>query len=84
MNCERRDRLVADYKRSVGFFTKAVQRIPGVLGDDSMAPEVVDHLKQACKTARDALMEHVQQDHSNLTQEASSSVDNSVKNLLAP
>jgi hypothetical protein len=49
-----------------------------------MAPEVVDHLRQACKVARDALMEHVRRDHSNVSQEANSSVDNSVKNTLAP
>jgi len=64
VDCEMCGRLLADYKRSVGFFTKAVQRIPGVLGDDSMAPEVVDHLRQVCKAARDALMEHIRQDHS--------------------
>ena len=84
MSCAQCARLVSDYKRSVGFFTKAALRIPGVFGDDSMAQEVVDHLRQACKVARDALMEHMRQDHSNLSQEASSSVDNSVKNTLAP
>ena len=59
MTCEMCAKLLADSKRSAGLFTKAVQRIPGILGDDSrVAAEEVDCLRQACKDARDALMAH--------------------------
>jgi len=68
VDCERCDPLLADYKRSVGFFTKAVQRIPGVLGDNSMAAEVVDRLRKRCQDAREDLMAHWLQEHSDSRQ----------------
>ena len=58
----------ADYKRSVGFFTKVVHRIPGILGDDARVVGFeLDLLRQKGKEAREALMAHFHQDHKDLS-----------------
>ena len=64
MDCKTCEELVADYKRSVGFFTKVVHRIPGILGDDARVVVFeLDLLRQKVKEAREALMAHFHQDH---------------------
>jgi hypothetical protein len=74
MDCKTCEELLAAYKRSIGFFTKAVQRIPARFGDDSReAAELVNRLRQGFKDGREDLMAHFRQDHSPIDKEAGDS-----------
>src|SRR6516225_4616216 len=74
MECKTCDALLADYKRRVGLFTNAERGFRGLLGDEfPMALKELKRLKQACKDADDALIEHCRQDHGNLSHKAASS-----------
>ena len=64
MDCKRCDELLADYRGLVGLLSDAVRKFPGVVGDDvRLAAQNVDFLRQKCKAASGALMEHWHQDH---------------------
>lgn len=64
MDCKRCDELLADYMGFVGLFRDGVRKFPGVVGDDvRLAAQNLGFLRQKCKAASGALMEHWRQDH---------------------
>jgi hypothetical protein len=66
MECEIYDALLANYKLAVRLFTKAELSFRGAIRDDfRLALKELKRLKQACKDADNALMDHWRQDHDN-------------------
>jgi hypothetical protein len=69
--CKTCTELLAEYKLWVSLFKDAVLNIPGALGNDSrMFLECADSLRLQCNHTSCALMEHWQQEHSNLAVKA--------------
>ena len=74
MECKTCDELLGEYKRRVALFTNAERGFRGRLGDEfPLALQELKRLKQACRDADDALIEHCDQDHGNLSHKAASS-----------
>jgi hypothetical protein len=74
MECKTCDALLADYKRQVALYTNAEQGFRGLLrGEFPLALKELKRLKRACREADDALIEHCDQNHGNLSHKATSS-----------
>jgi hypothetical protein len=72
--CKTCTELLAEYKLWVSLFKDAVLNIPGALGNDSrMFLECADSLRLQCNHTSRGLMEHWQQEHTNLAVKAGSS-----------
>jgi hypothetical protein len=73
MACKTCDELLAAYKREVRLFGNAVLKISGAPRDDSrLATQEAAHLLVKCRDANDALMAHLDQDHSNRNEDSDS------------
>lgn len=68
VGCKRCDDLLADYKNAVRVFTNAGRKFRGATRDDfPLELKELKRLRQACKDADDALMEHWRKDHPDFT-----------------
>ena len=75
VDCKRCDELLATYKHAISLYTTAQSRIRGLVGDDFMpAWTELKRLRQTCLLADDALMEHLGQDHGNLSEKSGGSL----------
>jgi hypothetical protein len=64
MQCKTCDSLLADYKYSVRLFTDAVQRLPGLVGQDrELAHQKLERLRLASRDAINVLTTHRRQEH---------------------
>ena len=68
MECKTCDSLLADYKYSVKLFTDAVQRLPGLAGQErELAHQKLEQLRLASRDAMNVLTAHWRQQTSGLT-----------------
>jgi hypothetical protein len=66
MECKTCDALLANYKLAVRLFADAEQSFRGAVRSDfQLALKELKRLKQACRDADKALMDHWRQDHDN-------------------
>ena len=74
MECKTCDALLIDYKRQVALYMNAERGFRGLLrGEFPLALKELKRLKQACRDADDALIEHCDRDHGHLSNRAASS-----------
>jgi len=64
MECKTCDSLLADYNYSFKLFTDAVQRLPGLAGQDrELAHQKLEQLRLASRDAMNVLTAHRRQEH---------------------
>jgi len=69
MKCKACDALLADYKQAVKVYANAERSLQGLLEHDyKLAFEKAVKLRQACKAASDAIMEHWRHAHGRASQ----------------
>ena len=74
MECKTCDSLLADYKYSVKLFTDAVQRLPGLVGQErELAHQKLEQLRLASRDAMNVLTAHRRHEHRLVGQSGSSS-----------
>ena len=75
VDCKSCDELLDAYKHAISLYTTAQRRIRGLLGDEFMlAWKELKRLRRTCLLADDALMEHLGQDHGNLSEKSGGSL----------
>jgi len=73
MSCQTCDDLFAGYNCADKRYTKDMQDMAGLAGDDfRLAVEELERLRVKCQDANHALMEHWRKDHRPLSQKAAS------------
>ena len=73
VGCKRCSELLADYRDAVSVLTDAGRKFQGpARGDFPVALKELKRLRQACKDADDALIEHWRQEHPDFTPAGSS------------
>jgi hypothetical protein len=65
MECQTCDELLAVYRDAVSLYNNADRELLG--GNFGLALQELKRLKQACRDADDALMEHLRKEHNNLS-----------------
>lgn len=74
MGCKTCDSLLADYNYSFKLFTDAVQRLPGLTGQDrELAHQKLEQLRLASRDAMNVLTAHRRQEHRSPAPKAGSS-----------
>jgi hypothetical protein len=74
MECKTCDALLTDYKHRVALYMNAERAFRGLLrGEFPLALKELKRLKKACRDVDDALIEHCDQNHGNLSHKAASS-----------
>ena len=73
MACKTCNGLLTAYNREVRLFGNAVSKISGAVGDDSrLATQEATQLLAKCRDAKEAVLAHLRQEHSNRNEDSDS------------